>query len=173
VGYEGCVGFVRFLTTYAEAERAAPETLKSAWKYVDLRSAVYPAFYHPTLWSSVVLAILVVAGAALLWRSWRRSDDWRLAWASALVWTPVLSPHCAIYDVSLLIPAVILAAPTQKSSDWFLPLVTLVYLTAWFSQPFAAAVGFQPLSAAIVLLGLYLCNCRPAVGCQTANVACE
>jgi hypothetical protein len=40
--------------------------------------------------------------------------------------------------------------------------VTLVYVTAWCSQPIAAIAGFQPLSATIVLLGVYLCRCRPA-----------
>jgi hypothetical protein len=157
VGCDGCLGFLRFLARYAEAERVAPEILKASWKYVDLRSAAYPIFLHPSLWSSVVLAVSVAAAAILLWRTWRHSTDWRLAWASALIWTPVLSPHCAIYDSVLLIPAVFLAAPAEKSSDWFLPLVMLVYLTAWCSQPIAAMTGFQPLSAAIVLLGLYVC----------------
>jgi hypothetical protein len=157
VGCDGCVGFVRFLARYAEAERVAPEILKSSWKYVDLRSAAYPIFLHPSLWSSAMLAVLVAAAAMLLWRTWRHSSDWRLAWATALIWTPVLSPHCAIYDSVLLIPAVFLAAPTQKSSDWFWPLVMLVYVAAWCSQPVAAMTGFQPLSAAIVLLGLHVC----------------
>ncbi|MGB7735461.1 MAG: glycosyltransferase 87 family protein, partial [Thermoguttaceae bacterium] len=157
VGYDGCLGFLRFLARYAEAERVAPEMLKSSWKYVDLRSAAYPIFLHPSPWSSAMLAVLVAAAAMLLWRTWRHCTDWRLAWATALIWTPVLSPHCAIYDTVLLIPAVFLAAPAQKSSDWFWPLVMLVYLAAWCSQPIAAMTGFQPLSAAIVLLGLHVC----------------
>ncbi len=157
VGGDGCLRFVRFLIDYAKVERAAPELLKASWKYVDLRSAAYPLFSHPSLWSSVVLAALVAAAAVLLWRTWRHSPDWRLAWASALIWTPVLSPHCAIYDTVLLIPAVFLAAPTQKSSVWFLPLVMLIYLAAWCSQPLAAMTGFQLLSAAIILLGLQVC----------------
>jgi hypothetical protein len=161
VGCEGCMRFLRYLVVYAQVERANPEALRS-WKYVDLRSAAYPIFHHPSLWSSVVLAVLIIAGATLLWRTWRHSTDWRLAWATALIWTPVLSPHCAIYDTALLIPAVILVAPTQKTSDWFLPLVALVYVTAWCSQPIAAVAGFQPLSATIILLGLYLCRCQAA-----------
>ena len=158
VGYDGCLGFLRFLARYAETERVAPEILKSPWKYVDMRSAAYAIFQHPSLWSSAVLAILVAVAAMLLWRTWRHSGDWRLAWASALIWTPVLSPHCAIYDSVLLIPAVFLVAPAQRLSEWFLPLVTLVYLAAWCSQPIAALTGFQPLSAAIVLLGLQVCH---------------
>jgi hypothetical protein len=157
VGCDGCLRFLRFLADYAAAERVAPEIVKASWKYVDLRSAASPIFLHPSLWSSALLGILVIAAAMLLWRTWRQSPDWRLAWASALIWTPVLSPHCAIYDTVLLIPAVFLVAPAQKSSDWFLPLVMLVYLSAWCSQPIALMTGFQPLSAAIILLGLYVC----------------
>jgi hypothetical protein len=164
VGCDGCLNFLRFLLRYAQTERVAPEILKSSWKYVDLRSAADPIFLHPSLWSSLVLALFVAAAATLLWRTWWHSSDWRLAWAAALIWTPVLSPHCAIYDTVLLIPAVFLLAPAQKSSDWFLPLVMLVYLAAWCSQPIAAMTGFQPLSAAIVLLGLYVCYTeQPAV----------
>ena len=63
VGWDGCVQFVRFLVKYAEATNTAPEALKP-WKYVDLRSAVYPLFCHPSWWATVLLGVLFLAGAA-------------------------------------------------------------------------------------------------------------
>ena len=79
-----------------------------------------------------------------------------MAWASALAWTPVLSPHLAIYDTVLLIPAVFLAAAARGLSSRLLWLIIIVYVTAWFSQGVSAIAGFQPLSFAIVLLGWHL-----------------
>jgi hypothetical protein len=157
VGIEGCRQFVILLGKYAEVKSHAPELLKPS-KYIDLRSSVYPVFYHPQWWASILLVLLVLAGAALLLWTWRRSTDERLAWSSALVWTPVLSPHLAIYDAALLIPGVFLAAASQRSSNRFLTLVTLVYVLAWCSQAISAIAGFQPLTFAIALLGVYVCR---------------
>ncbi len=155
VGFDGCRQYVEFLSKYAQVRSVAPESLKP-WKYVDLRSAVYPMFYHPQLWASVLLAVLFLAGAVLLWLSWRRSTDSRIAWASALVWTPILSPHMAIYDTTLLIPAVFLTVSSCGLSRRLQWLIAILYITAWCTQAVSEAVGFQPLSFVIVLLGLYL-----------------
>ncbi len=156
VGLDGCRAFMRFLAAYAEVKRIAPESLKP-WKYVDLRSAVYPVFYHPSAWAAILTAVLALAAAAILLRTWLRCKDQRLAWATALAWTPVLSPHLAVYDAVVLIPAVFLAAAAGKFSRRLALSATIVYLTAWFSQAVSAMAGVQPLSIAIVLLGLCLC----------------
>jgi len=160
VGYSGCVSWLQLLAYYAEVKRLAPESLKP-WKYVDLRSAVYPLFYHPPLWASILLAFLFTAGTTLLLRTWWQSakgGDWRTTWASALIWTPVLSPHFAVYDTVLLIPAAFLVAPSIR------PLA-LIYLAAWCSQSVAQFIGFQPLTAAIVLFGLTLYQMKAANDC--------
>jgi len=155
VGLEGCRQYVLFLTKYAAVRNASPESLKP-WKYVDLRSAVYPVFYHPQPWAMALVAALFLAGAALLWLTWRRSTDWRIAWASALAWTPVLSPHIAIYDTTLLIPAVFLAVSSFGLDRRLRWLIVALYLTAWCTQAVSEAVGVQMLSLVIVLLGVYL-----------------
>lgn len=150
VGYNGCLRFLHFLTVYAEVKRLAPESLRP-WKYVDLQSAMYPVFYHPSLWVSVLLAVLVLVGAVLLLRTWWRATDWRVAWASALIWTPVLSPHFAIYDTVVLIPAALLLV---SAGNTLRPWTAIVYVTAWFTQPVAMLFGFQPLTLALSIAGI-------------------
>lgn len=157
VGIEGFWRFLEFLAKYAEVRQRAPESLHP-WKYVDLRSAAYPIFYHPAGWAVALMVVLVLAAAVLLWRTWRRSTDWRLTWATALVWTPVLSPHFAVYDTVLLIPAAVLLTPSCRQSPWFFRGLTVLYVVAWFSQPVAAAVGVQCLSVAVAWFGWRCCT---------------
>ncbi len=166
VGVEGCLQYARFLTKYAAVRNAAPESLKP-WKYVDLRAAIYPVFYHPQPWAMVLVAALFLSGAMVLWITWRRSTDWRIAWASALAWTPVLSPHIAIYDTTLLIPAVFLAVSSCGLARRLQWLIVALYLTAWCTQAVSEAVGVQMLSLVIVLLGVYLW--RKATTTSVAN----
>ncbi len=104
----------------------------------------------------VLVAALFLAGAVVLWITWRRSTDWRIGWASALAWTPVLSPHIAIYDTTLLIPAVFLAVSSCGLARRLRWLIVALYLTAWCTQAVSEAVGVQILSLVIVLLGVYL-----------------
>ncbi|MEN6407812.1 MAG: glycosyltransferase family 87 protein [Thermoguttaceae bacterium] len=157
VGGEGCRRFLEFLAKYAEVRQRAPESLHP-WKYVDLRSAAYPIFYHPAGWAVALMAVLALVAALLLWRTWRRSTDWRVAWATAMVWTPVLSPHFAIYDTVLLIPAAVLLTPSCRETPWFFRGLTILYLVAWFSQPISAAVGVQCLSLAVAWFGWQCCT---------------
>lgn len=158
VGIQGCLNFMRFLKVYMEVRRTTPESLKP-WKYVDVRSAVYPLFYHPTsLTLMILLSIAGITGILLLcaWRRERFKANKQQSLALALLWTPILSPHCAIYDTSLLIPAAIMMATNMhKSSPIFVGLLALTYVTAWFSQPISASIGFQPLTLSIALLGFY------------------
>lgn len=181
VGVHGCMNYVRFLMIYMEIKKNNPEAL-IPWKYVDIRSALYPVFYHPNTFTLVILTLLVGIAGLLILLAWLRdgfieSDkviepiptinrecstvelnriNKQQSLALALVWTPVLSPHCAIYDVSLLIPAaIIMAATTKESSPIFVGLLALTYITALFSQPVSASIGFQPISLTIALLGCY------------------
>lgn len=154
VGLDTCADFLSSLRVYTEIKQVAPEVLR-LWKYVDIRSALYPVFYHPSMWASAVLLALLLAGVVVLVRTWREKD-WRVAWAATLIWTTVLSPHCAIYDTAILIPAAYLLASAWGMSQRLFMLLSLVYVVAWFSQPISQAVGFQPLTCAIIALGLWV-----------------
>ncbi len=97
----------------------------------------------------------------------------QLAWAAALACTPILSPHCAIYDTIFVIPAVMLTAnflATQRGTStdtlaadtttWLTPtfaaLVVLLYLTPWFTLPLARLCHAQVLTLVLAALGLYI-----------------
>jgi hypothetical protein len=112
------------------------------------------------------------------------NDGMPLAWAAALAWTPVLSPHCAIYDTILVIPALLLTADhlarEAEGKDWlqrpFAVLVLLVYLVPWFTQPLAAATRVQVDTLVMIALAISITRLAArsavAVNQQTAPVAC-
>jgi len=158
VGWQGCTNYARFLKAYSEVNRTSPEAL-IPWKYVDVRSALYPIFYRPSPISLAILLLFAgITGILLLcaWRRGRFNADQRQSFALALIWTPVLSPHCAIYDASLAIPAAILMVSDKRGpSPILISLIALVYITAWFSQMVSSSIGFQPLTLVIALLGFH------------------
>ena len=139
VGWSGCLGWLHSLHTYTVA-KATPGVLRS-FKYVDLQSTL------PT-WAAVLVGVVLLV---LLFRFWRRADQ-RKAWALALIFTPVLNVHCAIYDVSLVVPALLLLGINAVQ-----PWATLIYIMAWFTQPVALATGFQPITFLLILFGVHQC----------------
>ena len=69
-----------------------------------------------------------------------------MAWATASTFTPVLSPHLAIYDSTLVVVGAMLTVDVVLRHEtelehitrrWLFPLLATIYLTAWISQPLA------------------------------------
>ena len=189
VGTQGLVDYRQLLAHYAAVRRDAPETFDH-WKYVDFAIFVQRIIPHPPAALWWVLAGLGCAAAGVMARlAWQAGRErttastaeadtagvpgLQLAWAAALACTPILSPHCAIYDTIFVIPAVMLTAnflalrrvPSTgghgaDATMWltrpFAALVVLLYLTPWFTQPLAKICHIQMLTLVLAALGIYI-----------------
>ena len=84
-----------------------------------------------------------------------------LAWASTLALTPVLNVYGPIYDVTLVVPGVLIgsnALRRQSPTEWplaFRWLLAIVFVGALVTQPLAQTLGFQPLTLVLLALGLF------------------
>jgi len=168
VGGRGLTDYVRLMLVYAKVKSIAPEVFQTH-KYVDLASFMRLLTSNQTTLLPVVSAAVSVAVLSVLAYFWWTSDGkWstmeKLAWASALAWTPVLSPQCAIYDVTLLVPSTLLMfsalscydpACVSQSKETLRSLVVLLYLISWITQPVAVATGVQIITIAIIAIGVY------------------
>jgi hypothetical protein len=189
VGTQGLLDYQQLLAHYAAVRRDAPETFDH-WKYVDFTIFVQRIIPHPpaALWWMLAGFGCAAAGvmARLAWQAGRErprastaeaytasAPGLQLAWAAALACTPILSPHCAIYDTIFVIPAVMLTAnflATRRgplsgacaadTTTWlttpFAALVVLLYLTPWFTQPLARSCHVQMLTLVLAALGIYI-----------------
>lgn len=165
-GWAACRGWAEMLMLYARMKSGAAGAIRT-WKYVDLNSFVQGIWPLPAPWAQWLFALMLIVMTAWLiglwWRARRTGDAAaQLAWASALTWGSLLSPHCAVYDTVLLVPSVLLTAAAQRrpgpSTTGLLPpdlglLVGILYVTALFSQPLAHATGVQLYTLAILALG--------------------
>ncbi len=168
VGQKGLTDYTRLLLIYAKVKNIAPEAFRT-FKYVDVTSFMRLLTPNQTTLSVLVpVAVSVVILLVLIYFWWTSDGKWtpmgQLSWATALAWTPVLSPQCAIYDVTLLVPSVLLMASALKCcepgfvaqpNEALRALVVLLYLTAWFTQSVAVASGIQVISLVLGAIGGY------------------
>lgn len=169
VGRQGCWGYLEMLHHYAEVKAIAPDVFKT-WKYIDANSFVRLAFGNHRLGLVIWGIISGVIWLLLLRAWWPLRGDYRdsrrlLAWALALCWTPILTPQCAIYDATLLVPSVlvtisVLRHSTSGTNTRLTPtlhaMLACLYLTPWFSQFIAVRLGIQPMTLAVSAFGAYL-----------------
>jgi hypothetical protein len=163
VGEAGCLEFGRLMAGYGRHGGSVGEGFKTI-KYVDLRA--FLGLLGLDRWVSTYLAILLglpaMSGLVVAWARPDRGSDSDLAWSAALCWTPVLNLYGPIYDASIVVPALILAAGAFRARDregWpttFRWLLAAVYASALVSPSMARGLGFQPLTVALAAMGTYL-----------------
>ncbi len=191
VGTEGLIDYGQLLAHYLATRHDAPQThTVDHAKYVDFMVFVHRILPHPATALRCVLAgVGLAAGGVMARLAWQAGQEgakaesegklaasapgMQLAWAATLACTPILSPHCAIYDTLFVIPAVMLTAnflatrrgrsPDSDPADptvWLtMPLaalVVLLYLTAWITQPLARLCQVQMLTLVLAALGIYI-----------------
>ena len=162
-GVPGCLDFVGLMAGYGRQGGSLGDGFRTM-KYVDLG-----AFFRLIgIGPAAAITLAAVLGAPALFglisigaRS-DRGGGANLAWSAALCWTPVLTVYGPIYDVTLVVPGLILAADTlrgKRPSGWtpsFRWLLAIVYLSALFSPAMARGLGVQPLTIALAAMGTYL-----------------
>ncbi len=162
-GESACRDFVRLMAGYGREGASASDGFKTI-KYVDLRAFLGLLGFSPGVASplALLLGLPAAAGLALAWSRAAEGPKADLAWSAALCFTPILNLYGPVYDVSLIVPGLILAAatiPRGGGQDWppaFRWLLAIVYVAAWTSPGLAQGVGFQPLTVALAAMGAYL-----------------
>jgi hypothetical protein len=169
VGTEGLAAYFELLLLYGRVARTVPDYFP-LWKYVDIVSCLRllnpePGILAWGLLGSVGLGLSVVLSR--IWLSSRSTHPLahRLAWATAISFTPVLSPHFGIYDSALVVLAAIITIDAVLAMNTTLgenltralrPLLAVLYFTPWLTQIFAKTVGFQLYTVALAIFGGYL-----------------
>jgi hypothetical protein len=164
VGVDGARAYLDMLTAYGRHMSAGAASFKT-FKHVDLHS-FFVLLYGGPGWLPKLSVLAVAAGfVPLLLAAWwfraGRGGDWQvLALCATLTGNMLFSAYTPIYDVSLLIPNVLITGdivyrrcqgPTDRRLIVaFLVLAGLLLCTAWVTQESARTNGFQPLT--LVLL---------------------
>ena len=134
-------------------------------KYVDLSSfsALVPAGRSlPGL--TIFFTVACSAFLALLWFWWKSSGAGRtfnnLLWAATITWTLLLNVYVPIYDSTLIVLALIVAAgafkriPSRPLHRWFTTLWVLVLICSWFTVVLGGKVHFQVITVLFIALGV-------------------
>ena len=156
--------FLGLMADYGRAGGSRGTVLKTI-KFVDLGAFLKLIGITPTLIRPIALAIAFPVLLTLA-MAWHRASSGQagardLVWAATICWTPVLNLYGPVYDVTMVVPALILAADAVRYDSlrgWpagFVAVVVVLYATALVS-PMAAVLGFQVLTLGLMAVALYL-----------------
>lgn len=170
VGVDGARAYWELLTVYGRTMSAGAEGFK-VFKHVDLHS-FFVLLCGGAGWlphgAVVAVGACFVPWLLAAWRGGARRDRDRqvLALCAALTGNMVFSAYTPIYDVSLIIPNILVTGDIlyRRSGGHrdgrplavFLVLVGVLVCCAWGTQSSARINGFQPLT--LVLLSLACCQ---------------
>jgi hypothetical protein len=168
VGWQGCLGFIDTLLSFAGNSAVATSGLKS-WKYVDVNSFSRLLFNGNAYlrWMLVGLTFLAVLPPLVRrWRQANREDDNQqcLVWAFTITWTLVSNVYLGIYDATLVVLGILLGAQVfyqqtkrdqVESGPVFKQLLLLLYLSPWVTQPVAKLTGIQIFTLVLALFGCF------------------
>jgi hypothetical protein len=164
VGVDGARAYVDMLTVYGRTMSAGAESFKT-FKHVDLHSFFVLLYGGPGWFPKLSVLAVAACFVPLLLAAWRlrasRGGDWQaLALCATLTGNMVFSAYTPIYDVSLIIPNVLVTGDIlyrrcqgqhdRRSVVAFQVLVGLLIGTAWGTQEWARLYGFQPLTLALL-----------------------
>jgi len=150
-GPHGCEDYTKLMLSYAGAATGT-ESVFRVWKFVDLNS-----FFKMASGGSAPVARVLACACGLIaspWllRAWWAMDAGRaerrgLVWTGTAAATVVLNVYVGIYDSILVVPALLVVYDAvyqdEKLDRVFRLFLVLVYVTPWFSQALARAVGLQ------------------------------
>jgi hypothetical protein len=169
VGVDGARAYADMLTAYSHTMSAGATSFKT-FKHVDLHS-FFVLLYGGPGWLPKLSVLAVAAGfvpplLAAWWFRAGRGGDWLLlALCTTLTGNLIFSAYTPIYDVSLIIPNVLITSDivyrhSKQQHDHrlivaFLVFAGLLVCTAWCTQELAKAYGFQPLTLVLLAWGCF------------------
>jgi hypothetical protein len=164
----------RICLSYIDALRGFTGTatgtgmIRKDWKFIDLNFFFRNLFGEPTPLGKVLVLMLAAAPLTFLIISWWKLDrggrDYqRLLWASTMTWTMVINLYMGIYDMVLVVLALLWTADVfyrqANRLETFFPtfkfLVFLVFVLAWFTQRLAQLTGLQVITPVLFALAAF------------------
>ncbi len=165
VGIDGLWAYWEMLTGYGRTMSGGAPGFKT-FKHVDFHSFFLLLYGSPGWLPKVSLVVIASCFVPFLVAAWwsnagRTPDGQTLALCATLTGNMLFSPYTPIYDVSLLIPNVLMtgtiihrrwkADQEQDATVVFLVLVGLLISAAWATQPLARLYDFQPLTLVMLV----------------------
>ena len=168
VGSSACLDFLHTLTSYAHRTGAGSPGFK-VFKQVDINSFFTMLFAGPTVFARVTIVVTALLAAVILLRAWRYRQDQGgdsrvLAMGATLTWNAVFNLYTPIYDLTLLIPGLLMTADVlyrrprthgHPPGKMFVMFAVLLVLGEGVSQTLARDYGFQLLPPIVLALGAY------------------
>ncbi len=142
--------------------------VRKDWKFIDLNFFFRNLFGEPTTLGRVLVLTIAAVILGFLFISWRRMDRggesrrW-LVWAGTVTSTMVVNVYMGIYDLILIVPAVLWTTevfyrhPDRTASYFptFKLLVFLVVVLSWITQPLARVTGVQIITLVLLALAAF------------------
>jgi hypothetical protein len=169
VGIDGARAYWDMLTVYGRTMSAGAAHFKT-FKHVDLHSFFLLLYggpgWLPKLSVLAIAAWFVPLVLAAWWsRAGQSRDGQLLALCATLTGNMLFSAYTPIYDVSLLIPNVLITGdviyrrcqqhPDAVLARSFCVFVGLLITAAWVTQHSAQVYGFQPLTLVLLAWGCF------------------
>ncbi|HEV2950308.1 MAG TPA: glycosyltransferase family 87 protein [Gemmataceae bacterium] len=167
VGKNICLSYVDALQGFTGTTTGTGMVRKD-WKFIDLNFFFRNLFGEPTLLGRILVLAIVAAMLIFLFISWWNMDRggerkrW-LVWAGTVTSTMVVNVYMGIYDLILIIPAVLWTAevfyrhPNRMASYFptFKLLAFLVIVLSWITQPLARVTGVQIITLVLLALAAF------------------
>jgi hypothetical protein len=162
VGLPGCRDFLGLMVGYGKSGGSVGQGFKTI-KYVDFTAflsllGVKRGVARPL---AGLLSLPVAIALVIVWARTKRGRIGESTWASTLVLTPILNIYGPIYDVSVIVPGLLIGANSvrlENPDGWprrFRGLLAFLFISALVTQPLAQRLGFQPLSLGLLALGSF------------------
>lgn len=162
------LGWFKTMLGYAQLSTSGASSAAAGlriWKYVDVNAFARTLWGGNALLRWLTVGVAVAAFLPLLVRAWwprgeHTSENREADWALAIAWTPVLNLYLGVYDVTVIVVSAVLLAAWQLRQGGLRVeakvLFLLLYVTPWFAQPVARAIGLQLFTVVLAAFGLYV-----------------
>jgi hypothetical protein len=167
MGSQICLSYIDALRGFTGTATGAGMVRKD-WKFIDLNFFFRNLFGEPTPLGKTLVLMLAAGPLIFLMISWwklnRGGRDYRrLVWASTVTWTMVINVYMGIYDLVLVVLALLWTADVfyrqANRLETFFPtfkfLVFLVFVLAWFTQRLAQLTGLQVITPVLFALAAF------------------
>ncbi len=167
VGPSLCFTYIDALRGFTGTATGPGLDLKN-FKFIDLNFFFRNLFGGPTTLGKVLVPLIAVVPLVLLFKSWWNMDRGpesrrRLVWAGTVTWTMVINVYMGVYDMILVVPALLWTAdvfygPESRVVEFFSPFKLLVFLVAvlcWITQPIAKLTGIQMITPVLFALAAF------------------
>jgi len=167
VGKNICLTYIDALQGFTGTTTGTGMVRKD-WKFIDLNFFFRNLFGEPTTLGRVLVLTIAAVTLGFLLISWWHMDRGgesrrRLVWAGTVTSTMVVNVYMGIYDLILIVPAVLWTAevfyrhPNRTASCFptFKLLVFLVVVLSWITQPLARMTGVQIITLVLLALAAF------------------